>query len=192
MSITATIFDVIPGVGSEVPKRRTLMRCALLSLAVAGTLLATAGGAYAQTGDDRSGVDQYVEQPPSASGNTHSTGGGPATLPPNVTNDISSQGGSDASALATIVTDPAYGGPGAKKKEAKSASGPTVGMPGRGESVSSADPEGDVSATGALSSAVSAVNGGEAARLVGMLIVLFLISVATLTSAGLRQRRRAQ
>jgi hypothetical protein len=192
MSITATIFDVIPGVGSEAWRRRTLVRCALLSLAVAATLLATAGGAYAQTGDDGSGVDQYVEQPPSASGNTH--GSGPSTsLPTDVKSEISSQGGSDASALETIVTNPAYGGAGAKKKKAaKGAAGPTVGTPGRGESVSGADPEGDVSATGALSSAVSAVNGGEAARLVGLLVVLFLISVATLTSAGLRQRRRAQ
>ena len=38
-------------------------------------------------------------------------------------------------------------------------------------------------------SAVSAVSGAETVRLVGFLLVLFGISVATLTAAALRQRR---
>jgi hypothetical protein len=183
MSMTATIFDVIPGVGSEARRRRTLMRSALLSLTVAASLLATAGGAYAQTGGDGSAVDQYVEQPPSAAGNTHSTGsGGPTKLLP---------GQGRNRALEDIVTNPAYGHVAAKEKR-KAEEGAMVGAPGRGESLSSASAQGDVSAADALSSAASAVSGGEAARLVGLLVVLFLISVAVLTSAGIRQRRRAQ
>jgi hypothetical protein len=189
--ITATIIDVIPGVGSRAWKRRAVLRSALLALTVAASLLATAGGAYAQTGDDGSAVDQYVEQPPSASGNTHSSGT-PATPP----TQSGSAGGGGTSALETIVTNPAYGGVvvDKKKKHGKNGAsgGPTVGTPGRGESIPSAGAQGDVSASDALSSAVSAVDGGEAARLVGLLVVLFLISVATLTSAGIRQKRRAQ
>ena len=191
MYITATIIDVIPGVVSRAWKRRAALRSALLALTVAASLLATAGGAYAQTGDDGSAVDQYVEQPPSAAGNSHGSGGS-TTLPPAQTG-----GGGGTSALETIVTNPAYGGVVVEKKKKQHAKngaggGPTVGTPGRGESIPNAGAQGDVSASDALSSAVSAVDGGEAARLVGLLIVLFLISVATLTSAGIRQKRRAQ
>ncbi len=181
------------GVGFILRERPRGARKALIALSVAATLLATAGSAYAQTGGDGSGVDQYVEDVPSASGPAHPGVGSShqTKLPPSVASQINSQGGSDSSTLRDLATSSDYGGQPVKKKNA-AAAGPIVGTPGRGESIAGANAESDTSASDALGSAVSAVSGGEAARLVGLLVVLFLISVATLTSAGLRQRRRAQ
>ena len=161
----------------------------LVALTVGATLLASAGSAYAQTGGDGSSVDQYVEDVPTASGSVHPGVGSShqTKLPPSIGSQISSQGGSDAGTLRALATKSEYGG-----QPKKGSSGPLVGTPGRGESIAGANAEADGSAADALSSAVSAVQGGEAARLVGLLIVLFCISVATLTAAGLRQRRRAQ
>lgn len=166
----------------------------LVALTVGATLLACAGTASAQTGDDGSSVDQYVEDVPTAGGSTHPGVGGShqSTLPPSVGTQIDANGGSDAATLRDLATKSDYGGQTVTKKKQKAAAGPVTGTPGRGESISSADPEANGSAGDALSSAVSAVQGGEAARLVGLLVVVFLISVTTLTAAGLRQRRRAQ
>jgi hypothetical protein len=162
----------------------------LVALTVGATLLASAGSAYAQTGGDGSSVDQYVEDVPTASGSVHPGVGSShqTKLPSSIGSQISSQGGADAGTLRALATKSEYGGQPTKK----GSSDPLVGTPGRGESIAGANAESDGSAGDALSSAVSAVQGGEAARLVGLLIVLFCISVATLTAAGLRQRRRAQ
>jgi hypothetical protein len=163
------------GVDSILRERFRRTRWILVALSVGASLLASAGGAYAQTGDGGSSVDQYVEDVPSAGGKVHPGVGSPhtTTLPSSLGNQISSQGASDASTLRDLMTKSDYGG-----------------MPASGESSSSIDPEADVYASSALSSAVSSVQGGEAGRLVGLLIVLFAISLATLTAVGLRERRR--
>ena len=163
----------------------------VLAAVFGATLLAGSGQAYAQTEPpppppppSSGGVDQYVEDVPTAGG-SHVPGKGPnkpAPIKPSVQTQIVEQGGVDAPALTKIATSPDYGA--GQKLTPKQ----TVKPGARGEDVSSAS-SGDVSSTAAASSAVSAVQGTGIARLVGFLLVLFGISVATLTAAARRQQR---
>jgi hypothetical protein len=151
--------------------------------AIFGATLLACSGAYAQTSG---GVDQYVEDVPSAGGTTHPGKGKPKkdTIKPSVETQIEEQGGSDAPVLTEVATSSDYGaGPKLKPAAPK--------MTVREGEISKADPEADVSNGAIAASAVSAVSGAETARLAGFLVILFVISVATLTAAALRQRRRA-
>lgn len=175
-------------------KRRALRfgkRRVFVSLTLLLTLLAWPGGAQAQPACDASAVDQYVECIPTSGGDDASAGSGgkprQTPLPPGVATQVQSEGGSDAPLLQSLATDSRFGAP-----QKKLASG--NGLNGKAridkEQLVKADPQADVSASEALSAAVSAVQGGDAARLVGLLVALLLVSVATLSAAAVRQKRR--
>ncbi len=153
----------------------------VLAAVIGATLLAGTGQAYAQTPPDSGGVDQYVEDVPTAGGSTVPGKGKDKdeTIAPSVATQIDEQGGADAPLLTEIATSSDYG------------AGPKFGPKTANEDVSSAAPEADVSSTAAAASAVSAVQGAGMARLAGFLFVLFGISIATLVAATLRQRRAA-
>ncbi len=147
------------------------------------TLLAATAPAQAQTSG---GVDQYVEDVPTAGGSTH-PGKGPGkkdTIKPSVATEIEEQGGTDAPVLTEVATSSDYG--------AGQALRPAPQAGARDGEISNAAPEADVSSSALAGSAVSAVSGAETVRLVGFLFVLFAISLATLTAAALRQRRPTQ
>ena len=125
------------------------------------------------------------------------------SLPPAVSNSIDQQGGSDAGILREVATSPDYGAPATSPRKANAQNKPkgkrkdAAGQGAQG-TARGTSPEGhviprpqDSSPSEALSAAVSAVQGGDAARMVGLLVVLFLISVAALATAALRHRRRA-
>lgn len=162
--------------GNGIGGRRRLAAVA----AVFGATLLACSGAYAQTSG---GVDQYVEDVPSAGGTTHPGKDKPKKdkIKPSVETQIEEQGGSDAPVLTEVATSSDYGaGP-------KLPAAPKMTV--REGEISQAAPEDDVSNGAVAASAVSAVSGAETVRLVGFLLVLFGISIATLTAAALRQRR---
>ena len=127
------------------------------------------------------------------------------SLPPAVSNSIEQQGGSDAGILREVATSPDYGAPATSAPKGNAGNKPKAKKGKRKDAAQGAQgtargasPEGhviprpqDSSPSEALSAAVSAVQGGDAARMVGLLVVLFLISVAALATAALRHRRRA-
>jgi hypothetical protein len=160
----------------------------LVTVTVLVTLLALAGPASAQAPCGVSAIDQYVECIPTGDGkNSSSAAGQPAaggSLPPSVAAQIRSAGGDDAEILEQVASSPNYGAP------TKAAGSSTRGRIS-GEALAAADPDSEVSARDAASAAVSAVQGGDAARLVGLLVAIFLVAVAALTVAALRQKRRA-
>jgi hypothetical protein len=166
--------------------RRTIF---LLAAAGAATLLALPGTAAAQTTDIPSAVDQYVEDVPTGGGSSvpGSGGGGNSNLPPGVSAQISEQGGSDASLLGQVATSSNYGAPRVERKNAQN--GPTIsgGMMERREGGSAAAPGTDVSVASAFSSAITSDEGG---RLVGLLVLLFAVSVGALAVSAARYRRR--
>ena len=164
----------------------------LVGLAVCVSVLAFAGPVAAQA--PPSAIDQYVEDPPNAGGTTPNGNrpgsGGTRNLPPGVAALIQKFGGRDAALLTQVATSPVYGAPtsalsGQKKNSSKGAA--AAGRP-VGE-VAGADPRTDVSAGDSLTAAASAVQGGDAARLVVLLFVLAAITLGALATAG-RQRRR--
>jgi hypothetical protein len=161
----------------------------LVTVTVLGTLLALAGPASAQSPCGVSAVDQYVECIPTgdgenSSGANQSSGG---SLPPSVANAIQSAGGEDAQVLEQVATSSRYGAP--KPTDSSSDSSSRHGRIS-GDALAAADPDSDVSTGDAASAVVSAVQGGDAGRLVGLLVGLFLISAAALTVAALRQKQR--
>jgi hypothetical protein len=191
------------------PSRRPSGRRWIIGLAVCASVLTFASTAAAQS--PPSAIDQYVEDAPSAGGSTPkgnkpSTGGsggagsapsGATKLPPRVQTEITKSGGQDAELLTRIATAPEYGAPtpglkADKNRRAKGRGSSSAKRTGQtlGE-VRGADPRTDVSAGDTLTAAVSAVQGGDAARLVALLLVLAAITIGALVTAGLRQRRRA-
>jgi len=172
---------------SRFGKRRVFL---LLTLLI--TLLAWPGSAHAQATCDASAVDQYVECVPTNTGDDASAGTGDkprqTPLPPAVATQVQNQGGSDAPLLQTLATDSRFGAPQKKLKGSAGVNGKTRIDK---EQLIKASPQADVSAGEALSAAVSAVQGGDAARLIGLLVALLLVSVATLSAAAVRQKRRS-
>jgi hypothetical protein len=165
----------------------------LVGLTVVGTLLALTGQASAQSPCGVSAVDQYVECIPTGDGRNSSganqSGQGPSgPLSPSVAAELESTGGDDAEVLRQVATSPRYGAP-----SKPAASDPSSSTHGRisGEALAAADPDSDTSAGDAVSAAVSAVQGGDAARLVGLLVALFVISAVALALSAVRQKRRA-
>jgi hypothetical protein len=180
---------------------RRVRRLAVVTIGVLVACSTWAGQAYAQTPDGTSAVDQYVEDVPTSSGSTIPGKNKPKknSLPPSVSNQIERQGGSDAAILREVASSPDYGAPAATPPKAKKKAGAKAAAkgdaartnrPAREEGGGIPAPS-DSSASEAVSAAVSAAQGGDAARLVGLLIALFVISLAALTAAGLRHRRRA-
>ncbi len=155
------------------------------------TLLALPGPASAQAPCGNSAIDQYVECVPTGDGKSSSSGGAPPTssggqaggsLPPSVASRIRSGGGEDAHVLQQVATSPQYGAP--TKRLGRSASKETA-------RIDKAPASGDDGSTGeAVSAAIGAVQGGDAARLVGLLLAPFLISLAVVGTSALRHKRR--
>jgi hypothetical protein len=173
-------------VGASAPARRFRRHRWAIGVTLVVTLIACAGPASAQT-PPSSAVDQYVEDQPTSEGSVPTTGSGGGGSPPQTTGldhktsaAITRQGGEDTPVLKALATDARYGAPQDKLKTTRKAR--EVGL-SRGGS--------DASPGEAVSAAVSAVQGGEAGRLIGLLVVLFVISVMTLGAAALRQKRRA-
>ena len=168
--------------------RRARRSILLLAAAGVATLLALPGTASAQTTDIPSAVDQYVEDVPTGGGSSvPGSGGGSSNLPPGVSAQISDQGGSDAPLLSQVATSSAYGAPKVERKNQQN--GPTIsgGMMERREGDGgAAAAESDVSVGSALSSAVS---GDEGGRLVGLLVLLFAVSLGALAISATRHRR---
>ena len=169
--------------------RRARRPILLLAAAGVATLLALPGTAAAQTTDIPSAVDQYVEDVPTGGGSSvPGSGGGNSNLPTGVSAQISEQGGSDAPLLNQVATSSTYGAPNVERKNSQN--GPTISggtMERREGGGSAAAPEADVSVASALSSAIS---GDEGARLVGLLVLLFAVSVGALAVSAARYRRR--
>jgi hypothetical protein len=172
-------------------------RRALLLVGAAGvaTLLALPGTAAAQTADDPSAVDQYVEDVPTGGGSSvPGSKGKPkkTNLPPGVTAQIATQGGSDADLLNQVASSSDYGAPQTTLQRKTERSGYAISgaqMERREAGGSSASPEEDVTAAAALSSAITA-DGAGAARLIGLLAFLFAVSVGALALSAVRHRRR--
>lgn len=180
------------------PTLRLGKRHVLVFATVLLSVLGAPTGAYAQAACDASAVDQYVECIPTSDGDDANNesgaggggnGGGGTTLSPSVSSQIDSQAGSDAPLLKEVASSPRYGAP-TKKLKVPAATG-TNGKARIGkEQMVQADPQADVSAGDALSAAAGAVGSGDAARLIGLLVALFLVSAATLAAAAARQKRR--
>ena len=191
----------MPTQGPHQPTKRARRRAAI-ALGVLLAFTTWAGQAYAQTPDGPSAVDQYVEDVPTSGGATAPGKNKPKinSLPPSVSNQIDQQGGSDAAILREVATSPDYGAPAAAtgKKAGTKANGKRNGKEtaagvtrGKAADAREIPAPADSSPSEAVSAAVSAVQGGDAGRLVGLLIALFVISIAALAAAGLRSRRRA-
>lgn len=175
-------------------KRRSVRvyeRRVLVSFAVFATLLAwpAVAQAQAQPACDSSAVDQYVECIPTSGGDDASAGTGAdptrTLLPPSLVGQIRSQGGEDASLLEEVASSSRYGAP--QKSLGQGGSGLNGKLRLGKEQVTGTD-----ASTGeALGAVVSAVQGGDAGRLVGLLVALFLVSLAAVGAAAVRQKRRS-
>jgi len=175
--------------------RRARRAILLVGAAGVATLLALPGTALAQTADDPSAVDQYVEDVPTGGGSSvPGSKGKPkkTNLPPGVSAQISDQGGSDAALLSNVASSSDYGAPQKTLERKTETSGYTISgaqMERREAGGSAASPEDDVSAASALSSAIAA-DGAGAARLIGLLALLFAVSLGALAVSAVRHRRR--
>jgi hypothetical protein len=161
----------------QVGRRR---RAFALAAFVGATLLAAPASAHAQLPGGPGAVDQYVEDVPTGGGKTHPTKDAPTktSVPASVQAKIEAQGGSDAPLLTEVVSSSSYGAP---------QDGRPTRME-RGGATADGGPSPEESA-GVLSSAVSAVEGGDSRRLLGLLAALLAVSVATVVAVGVRQRR---
>ncbi len=161
------------------------------------TVLASAGQASAQLPDDASAVDQYVEDLPGAGGSsgvgvgkggTGGTGSGSGVRLSSVAASALQQyGGRDAEILREVATSPVYGAP-QDRLGGKKVSRDTRERIHSGEF----DPGGasaGLSPGDAVTAAVGAVEGGDSARLAGLLAALLIISGGGLAAVALRYRR---
>ena len=190
----------MPSQGAHRERRKRARRFAAVAIGVLAACT-WAGQAYAQTPDGPAAVDQYVEDVPTSGGSTipGKTKPKKSSLPPRVSSQIESQGGTDAAILHEVATSPDYGAPVATSSEPKpKKAGGNEADPGASGTTRPAREEGgeipapsESSPSEAVSAAVGAVQGGDAARLVGLLVALFVISAVALTAAGLRNKRRS-
>lgn len=178
----------------SVPRRRVLAFAAI----VGATLLAASAPAHAQLPGGPGAVDQYVEDVPTGGGSSHPTADPPSSTPApsGVQQQIDAQGGSDAPLLTQVVSSSTYGAP-----QGRAGKGGGGGKDGGGkDGGSSAErmerggelPEAVTSGTessGVVSSAVTAVEGSDSRRLLGLLLALLAVTAATVVAVGLRQRR---
>lgn len=167
-------------------------RWLVVAAAVSLVALAFSGQAFAQV----SAVDQYVEDIPTSEGSTVTgAGGGSGGGRPSaaVNTQIQKEGGEDAPLLQEVVSSPNYGAPSKKLAPGRTdrtarERGPNRGY--AGELPNAATPD-DPSPGSAVSAAVSAVQGGDSARLIGLLVGMLAIATVALAAAALRHRRRS-
>jgi hypothetical protein len=106
-----------------------VVRTAAVLVALAGAAAPGALAAGSPPLPPHSGVEQYVEQLPSATGATAlGRGGGKASkLAPAAARAVAKQGGSDAQVLQQLATSPRYGAPpAAKQRPAAQTTSPAV------------------------------------------------------------------
>lgn len=169
-------------VGVELMRQSIRRRRLLAVAATVGATLLAAPAAHAQMPGGPGAVDQYVEDVPTGGGSSHPTKDTPTKtdVPASVAEQIAVQGGSDAPLLTEIVSSSTYGAP-------RRGNGSAERME-RGDALPEIAPAGD-EAVGVVSSAITAVEGGDAVRLLALLAALIAVSVATVVAVGARQRR---
>ena len=168
-----------------VPQLRVLAFAAI----VGATLLATSAPAHAQLSGGPGAVDKYVEDVPTGGGTSHPTADPPSSTPApsGVQQQIDAQGGSDAPLLTQVVSSSTYGAPQGRAVN-KGGGGSSAERMERGGALPEAVSSGTES-SGVVSSAVTAVEGSDSRRLVGLLLALLAVTAATVVAVGLRQRR---
>ena len=164
--------------------RRTL-------LAVAATAFVATGGSAAPNhrpghpDGNSSAVDQYVEQVPTSSGSQVSGlgGGKKRQLPKTVEKQLADEGGADAGVLKDVATSSDYGAPQEQLKldKADKARLREAATDLRGD-------DSKVDVESAVSAPVGVLADGSDRRLLGLVIVMALIALATLVAAAYRQR----
>ena len=170
-------------VGVELMRRSVRRRVLACAAIVGATLLAGSAPAHAQLPSDPGAVDQYVEDVPTGGGSAHPTADTPTktSVPGGLQEQINSEGGSDAALLTEVVSSSAYGAP---QRPAGGGGGSSAERMERGDTAPSA-----AEASGVVSSAITAVEGGDSRRLLALLGALLAVSVATVVAVGVRQRR---
>jgi hypothetical protein len=171
------------GVSMLRARRAAGRRALAFAVAAAATLILLPAHASAQTPDDSGGVDQYVEDIPTGGGSKVPGQGGKKQkkeLPKQVAQQIRSQGGSDASLLDDVASSADYGAP--QTTIVASRSG--AAMESR-EGDNDASPQTDVNALDGLE---ASGGGSGSGRLVGLLVLIGLVSVAAFGVSGLRRR----
>lgn len=174
-------------VGVEFMRRSVRRRVLAFAAIVGATLLASSAPAHAQLPSGPGAVDQYVEDVPTGGGSGHPTADTPTktSVPGGLQEQINSEGGSDAALLTEVASSSAYGAP---QRPAKGGGGGGGGSSAermeRGDTAPSA-----TEASGVVSSAITAVEGGDSRRLLALLGALLAVSVATVVAVGVRQRR---
>jgi hypothetical protein len=157
----------------------------ILAVLALVTLLSFVGSASAQDpGDDSSAVDEYVEDVPTSEGDSSTGGGKPKrkSLPRSVVSQVKSEGGEDAAALEELATSSAFGAPQKQIKELRNETHGPIVKP---------EPEAESDGRdGLAAAAATAGTGGNGSRLIGLLIVLGVISAATVALARRARARR--
>ena len=169
----------------SVPRRRVLAFAAI----VGATLLAASAPAHAQLPGGPGAVDQYVEDVPTGGGSSHPTAEAPSSTPApsGVQQQIETPGGSDAPLLTQVVSSSTYGAP-QERAAGKGGGGSSAERMERGGELPEAVSSGTES-SGVVSSAVTAVEGSDSRRLLGLLLALLGVTAAAVVAVGLRQRR---
>jgi hypothetical protein len=170
-------------IGVELMRRSVRRRVLAFAAIVGATLLAGSAPAHAQLPSDPGAVDQYVEDVPTGGGSAHPTADTPTktSVPGSLQEQINTEGGSDAALLTEVVSSSAYGAP---QRPAGGGGGSSAERMERGDTAPSA-----AEASGVVSSAITAVEGGDSRRLLALLGALLAVSVATVVAVGVRQRR---
>ena len=149
------------------PRHRRLLLATTLGLVVA---LAASAPALGQASGDDALVDQYREDVPTSTGSNLTGGGGGGgnvgNLSSSIRDKLRQDGGKDKKILRKLATSSRFGATQIRLNELEE-------IP--------ASPN-------AVSAAVSALVGAADARLIGLLVALFLITGAVLAGAA-RQRR---
>ena len=171
--------------------RRTVLVAVAAAALVVGSSPASAKHRRGHS-EGSSAVDQYVEQIPTSSGSRASgLRGRKGRLNPKVQQTLQRQGGKDAQLLEEIATSEAYGAPvatgearGKRGSGSNTRSGRTRLALGEKEAaaVGRAEPPGTVSAL------KSVVTDGSDRRLLALLVLMGVITVAALGTAAYRQR----
>ncbi|HET9545724.1 MAG TPA: hypothetical protein VFO88_09100 [Gaiellaceae bacterium] len=174
--------------GVELMRRSVRRRVLAFAAIVGATLLATSAPAHAQLSGGPGAVDQYVEDVPTGGGTSHPTADPPSSTPApsGVQQQIDAQGGSDAPLLTQVVSSSTYGAP--QGRAVNKGGGSSAERMERGGELPEAVSSGTES-SGVVSSAVTAVEGSDARRLLGLLLALLAVTAATVFAVGLRQRR---
>ena len=170
-------------------QRRVLRRRRGAALIAVLTLLTLSGQASAQTSDDGSAVDEYVEEVPTSGGSTPVGGTEPTRkpLPTGVSSQLKSEAGEDAEALEEAATSSGFGAPQEKLRKRTGRKDESVG-----ETATRPVRDVEPAEEGAVAAAASAATGGNGTPMIGLLIALAVISGAGLAIAAVRQARASR